>query len=79
MVAAWPRRVSRPPDQIADLAAVGDQYEGPWVLWNPVRTVLSSAALAGLVGGLTRTRRTERVGSWASEPLREHEACAGPA
>jgi hypothetical protein len=64
VVAAWPRRVSRLPDQIADLAAVGDQYEGPWVLWNPVRTVLSSAALAGLVGGLTRTRRTERVGSW---------------
>lgn len=45
-----------------------------------MRTVLSTAALAALVAGLTRARRTERVGSWEGEPLRaEPEAGAGPA
>jgi uncharacterized membrane protein len=40
------------PDQIADLAAVRDDFEGPWVAWNIVRTVLSTAALGFLAWAL---------------------------
>jgi uncharacterized membrane protein len=36
------------PDRIADLAAVRDQFEIPWVVSNIVRTVLSTAAIAAL-------------------------------
>jgi uncharacterized membrane protein len=35
--------------QISDPAGVRDDYEGPWVAWNLVRTVFSTAALAALV------------------------------
>ena len=37
------------PDAIADLRAVRDAYEGPWVRWNVARTAASTAALACLV------------------------------
>jgi uncharacterized membrane protein len=40
------------PDQIGDLAAVRDDFEGPWVAWNIVRTVLSTLALASLAWAL---------------------------
>jgi uncharacterized membrane protein len=40
------------PDQIGDLAAVRDDFEGPWVAWNVVRTVLSTAALGALAWAL---------------------------
>lgn len=36
------------PDRIADLAAVRDDFETPWVAWNIVRTVVCTAALAAL-------------------------------
>jgi uncharacterized membrane protein len=37
------------PDRIADLAAVREDFEDPWVAWNIVRTIASTAAL-GLLG-----------------------------
>ncbi len=40
------------PDQIADLAAVRDDFEDPWVAWNIVRTVVSAAALGCLAWAL---------------------------
>jgi uncharacterized membrane protein len=40
------------PDRIADLAAVRDDFYGPWVAWNIVRTVASTAALGCLVYAL---------------------------
>jgi hypothetical protein len=43
------------PDRIADLAAVRHGYEGPWVAWNLVRTLLSTGALVALVSALART------------------------
>lgn len=36
------------PATIADLAAVRDDFEGPWVAWNIVRTISSTVALACL-------------------------------
>lgn len=36
------------PATIADLAGVRDDFEGPWVAWNIVRTVASTVALACL-------------------------------
>jgi uncharacterized membrane protein len=36
------------PDRIADLAHVRNQFEGPWVAANIVRTLLSTAAVAAL-------------------------------
>ena len=40
------------PDRITDLAQVRDQFEGPWVVWNIVRTLLSTAAVAALARAL---------------------------
>lgn len=40
------------PDRIADLRAVREAFEGPWVRWNIVRAVVNTAALAVLVTGL---------------------------
>jgi uncharacterized membrane protein len=48
------------PDRIADLAAVRDRYEAPWVTWNIVRTVASTAALACLSRALVLHRRSGR-------------------
>jgi uncharacterized membrane protein len=45
------------PDKIANLAAVRDDFEGPWVAWNVVRALLSTAALASL-GRALMVRRT---------------------
>lgn len=36
------------PDVITNLAAVRDRFEGPWVAWNVVRALLSTAALGCL-------------------------------
>jgi uncharacterized membrane protein len=41
------------PDRIADLAAVRDDFYGPWVAWNAVRTVAATAALGSLVYALS--------------------------
>lgn len=40
------------PDRIADLAHVRDQFEGPWVAGNHVRTVVCTAAVAALARAL---------------------------
>jgi len=47
----------RIPDLIPDLAAVRVAFEGPWVRWNLLRTVLTTVALAALVVALTRRSR----------------------
>jgi uncharacterized membrane protein len=39
-------------DRIADLAEVRDDFYGPWVAWNVVRTLASAAALGCLVYAL---------------------------
>lgn len=36
------------PDRITDLAHVRNQFEGPWVVWNIVRALPSTAAVAAL-------------------------------
>jgi hypothetical protein len=41
------------PDRIADLAHVRDQFEGPWVTGNIVRTLLATAAVAALTRALS--------------------------
>jgi uncharacterized membrane protein len=40
------------PDRIADLAGVRDDFDGPWVAWNIVRTLAATAALGSLVYAL---------------------------
>jgi uncharacterized membrane protein len=40
------------PDRIADLASVRDDFEGPWVAWNIVRTLASTGALGCLATAL---------------------------
>ena len=42
---------------IVDPSSVRKAYEGPWVAWNLLRTVLSTAAVAALVTALVRRRR----------------------
>jgi uncharacterized membrane protein len=46
-----------PVEAMADPAAVRNAYEGPWVAWNLLRTVLNTAAVAALVAALVRRRR----------------------
>ncbi|MEV6558146.1 anthrone oxygenase family protein [Nocardia sp. NPDC051756] len=45
------------PAQIADLAAVRAQFEGPWVAWNIARAVASVGALGCFALALLRFRR----------------------
>ena len=40
------------PDRITDLAHVRHEFEDPWVAWNIVRTLVSTAAVAALAGAL---------------------------
>jgi hypothetical protein len=58
------------PDRIADLAAVRDDFEDPWVAWNIVRTVVSTfgAPLSRLGAGALRARDlVQRLKSAASD------------
>jgi uncharacterized membrane protein len=48
------------PSRIADVAGVRDDFEGPWVAWHVVRTVLSTAALGALAYALILHGRAER-------------------
>lgn len=50
------------PERIADLAAVRADYEAPWVVWNLVRTLMSTGALVALIVALTRTNRRAVAG-----------------
>ena len=43
-----------PPDQIADVHQVREDFEDPWVLWNDVRMVLTTGGLVALVVALRR-------------------------
>jgi uncharacterized membrane protein len=74
------------PDRIADLAHVRDQFEGPWVAWNIVRSVLSTAAVAALaralfLHGRSTADRTARASageqSWAP-PAPTFQAASSP-
>jgi hypothetical protein len=67
---AEPARIN----DLANLAEVRDDVEGPWVAWNILRTVLSIAAIAALGRALfvhgrsTADRKAEasaRAPSWA--------------
>lgn len=50
------------PSRIHDLARVRDDFEGPWVPWNIVRTVASTAAFCALARALfVHARGLERV------------------
>ena len=40
------------PDRITGLARVRDDFEGPWVIWNIPRTLLTTAAVAALARAL---------------------------
>jgi uncharacterized membrane protein len=46
------------PDRIEDLAAVRDDFLTPWVVWNIVRTLASTAAFGCLVWALVLRGRT---------------------
>ena len=48
-----------PPDQIADVHQVREDFEDPWVLWNDVRTVLTTGGLVALVVALRRGNAQE--------------------
>lgn len=48
-----------PVDQILDPAEVRNAYEGPWILWNIIRTGFSTAALAVLILACMRVRRIQ--------------------
>jgi uncharacterized membrane protein len=71
------------PSRIADPGAVRDDFEGPWVAWHIVRTVLSIAALGSLAYALFVQGRAERglaereVG--AAEPAARQRGAAGDA
>lgn len=51
----------RNPDQIADLSAVRERFEGAWVRWNNIRTLTSTAAFGFLVWALVLSRSTAAV------------------
>ena len=48
-----------PPDQIADVHQVRDDFEDPWVLCNDVRMVLTTGGLVALVVALRRGAAVE--------------------
>jgi uncharacterized membrane protein len=43
-----------PPERITDAHQVREDFEDPWVLWNDVRTVLTTAGLVALIVALRR-------------------------
>jgi len=59
------------PDRIADLAHVRNQFEGPWVAGNIVRTLLATAAVAALARALFlhgRSTADRKAGASAGGP-----------
>jgi uncharacterized membrane protein len=58
------------PSQIADPAAVRDDFEDPWLVWHIVRTVLSTAALGALAYALVLHGRSEREPARGEAPAR---------
>src|SRR5918999_3691746 len=49
------------PDRIADIAAVRDDFVTPWVAWDIVRTLATTAAFASLAWALVMRGRTGRL------------------
>jgi uncharacterized membrane protein len=49
-----------PPDQIADVHQVREDFEDPWVLWNDLRMVLTTGGLVALVVALRRGDSADR-------------------
>jgi uncharacterized membrane protein len=49
------------PDRIADLAAVRDDFEDPWVAWNIVRTLVVTGALVCLTAAVWVGRTRQRA------------------
>ena len=59
------------PGRVADLSDVRNDTEGPWVIWNIVRTLLSTAAVAGLARALLlhgRSTADRKTPTGASPP-----------
>jgi uncharacterized membrane protein len=50
------------PDRIEDLAAVRDDFVTPWVAWDIVRTLATTAAFGFLTWALIQRGRIERAG-----------------
>jgi uncharacterized membrane protein len=50
------------PARIADLAAVRDDFEGPWVAWNIVRTVATVASFGALMPAVLAHARRRVAG-----------------
>ena len=70
------------PDRIADLADVRNQHEGPWVAWNVVRTLFSTAAVAALGRALFlhgRSTADRKSAASAGEPTWAPPATTFPA
>lgn len=59
------------PARISDPAAVRDDFVTPWVAWNIVRTLASTAAFGCLTWALQRARSSATQGSAASLSDRE--------
>ena len=52
------------PAHIENLAAVRDDFVTPWVAWNIVRTLATTAAFASLAWALVLRGRMGRAGGW---------------
>ena len=57
------------PGRTADLARARDRFEAPWVVWNVVRTVFCTAAVAALARALLLLGR-QRTTSSPRPPVR---------
>ena len=64
------------PGQTIDLAAARDRFEGPWVVWNVIRTVANTAALGFLGYALIVFGRS--TSDAESRPETTHPAIAAP-
>jgi uncharacterized membrane protein len=70
------------PDRIADLTHVRNEFEGPWMAWNIVRSVLATAAVAALARALFlhgRSTADRTAGASAAGPTWAAPASAVPA
>jgi uncharacterized membrane protein len=67
------------PSQVADPAAVREDFEDPWVVWHIVRTFLTTAALGALAYALVLHGRAERESAELEAGVREPAARRGGA
>jgi uncharacterized membrane protein len=64
------------PDRIADLGAVRERFEDPWVMWNIVRTVAHTIAFGLLAWALVGYRAHGGRSGAASPPAAHHSSAA---